>query len=76
MAHDVWIEDDRIAAVGRVEGTADVTIDCAGLSVAPGFIDAHSHSDLQVLENRPEKALQGVTSEVVGNCGFSAYPCR
>jgi dihydroorotase/N-acyl-D-amino-acid deacylase len=72
---DVWIEDDRIAAVGTHPGTADVTIDCTGLTIAPGFIDAHSHSDLQVLENRPEKAIQGVTTEVVGNCGFSAYPC-
>jgi dihydroorotase/N-acyl-D-amino-acid deacylase len=49
-------------------------IDCTGLAVTPGFIDAHSHSDLQVLENRPEKVRQGVTAEVVGNCGFSAYP--
>ncbi len=72
---DVWIEDNRIAAVGHDGGTADLTIDCAGLTVAPGLIDAHSHSDLQVLENRPEKPLQGVTTEVVGNCGFSAYPC-
>ena len=38
-------------------------IDCTGLIVAPGFIDGHSHS------------VQGVTTEVVGNCGFSAYPC-
>jgi dihydroorotase/N-acyl-D-amino-acid deacylase len=42
--------------------------------VAPGFIDGHSHSDLQVLEGRPEKLHQGVTTEVVGNCGFSPYP--
>jgi N-acyl-D-amino-acid deacylase len=49
-------------------------IDCGGCIVAPGFIDVHSHSDLQVLENRTEKLLQGVTAEVVGNCGFSAYP--
>ena len=49
-------------------------IDCSGCIVAPGFIDMHSHSDLQVLENRTEKLLQGVTAEVVGNCGFSPYP--
>src|SRR5437660_1082741 len=71
---DVWIEDGRITTLGTSPGQADVTIDCAGLTVAPGFIDGHSHSDLQVLENRPEKALQGVTTEVVGNCGFSPYP--
>ncbi len=49
-------------------------VDCSGLVIAPGFIDAHSHSDLKILENRTEKLLQGVTTEVVGNCGFSAYP--
>src|SRR5207245_1708021 len=44
-------------------------------AVAPGFIDLHSHSDLQVLDgHRREKVLQGVTMEVVGNCGFSPFP--
>ena len=76
FAADVWIEDDRIGVVGAIPGAADSTIDCTGLTVAPGFIDAHSHSDLQVLEDRPEKVLQGVTTEVVGNCGFSPYPCQ
>jgi len=71
---DVWIENGRIAAVGSDGGQADVTVDCTGRVVAPGFIDGHSHSDLQVLENRSEKSLQGVTTEVVGNCGFSPYP--
>ncbi len=70
----IWIEDGRIAAVGGQPGVADEVIDCVGLTVAPGFIDGHSHSDLQVLANRPEKAAQGVTTEVVGNCGFSAFP--
>ena len=49
--------------------------DCSGLTIAPGFIDLHSHSDLQVLERRTEKLKQGVTTEVVGNCGFSPFPC-
>jgi N-acyl-D-amino-acid deacylase len=71
---DLWIEDGRIDAIRTLPGQADVTIDCAGLIIAPGFIDGHSQSDLQVLENRNEKALQGVTTEVVGNCGLSAYP--
>jgi N-acyl-D-amino-acid deacylase len=75
FAADVLVAQDRIAAIGADLRPADVNrIDCSGLVIAPGFIDAHSHSDLQVLENRPEKLLQGATSEVVGNCGFSPYP--
>ena len=72
---DVLVRDARIAAVGDLLAEAATPrIDCSGMVVAPGFIDAHSHSDLQVLEGRREKLLQGVTSEVVGNCGFSPYP--
>ncbi|MCW5980200.1 MAG: D-aminoacylase [Bryobacteraceae bacterium] len=72
---DVLIAGERIAEIGRFTAPEDArVIDCAGLAVAPGFIDAHSHSDLQVLEDRREKTVQGVTTEVVGNCGFSAYP--
>lgn len=75
----VVIRKGRIASIlkGEVVVGKDPdfkVIDCEGCVIAPGFIDAHSHSDLQVLENRPEKLLQGVTSEVVGNCGFSPYP--
>ncbi|MBS1854521.1 MAG: amidohydrolase family protein [Acidobacteria bacterium] len=71
----VLVEDGRIAQVGAVDAPADVpSVDCSGMAAAPGFIDAHSHSDLQVLEGRREKTLQGVTSEVVGNCGFSPFP--
>jgi N-acyl-D-amino-acid deacylase len=80
-AGDVVVVGDRIIAAGASErnlvpGSREeyVLIDCAGCVVAPGFIDAHSHSDLKALENRTEKLLQGVTAEVVGNCGFSAYP--
>ena len=72
---DLLIAGETIAELDSFEEPADVrVIDCRGLAVAPGFIDSHSHSDLQALENRREKVAQGVTAEVVGNCGFSPYP--
>ncbi len=72
---DLLISGQTIDRVGVFEAPADAqVIDCRGLAVAPGFIDSHSHLDLQVLENRSDKLAQGVTSEVVGNCGFSPYP--
>lgn len=76
---DVLVEGDRIASVAprgaldRVDGSV---LNASGLVVAPGFVDAHSHAD-----NAPflpgddtTKILQGVTTEVVGNCGFSLAP--
>jgi dihydroorotase/N-acyl-D-amino-acid deacylase len=82
ISGEVVIRNGWIASVGNPQSSRSVVkgdpefnvIDCGGCIIAPGFIDVHSHSDLQVLENRTEKLLQGVTTEVVGNCGFSAYP--
>ena len=75
ISGDVLISGQSIEKVGTFEASADAqVIDCRGLVVAPGFIDSHSHLDLQVLENRGDKLAQGVTTEVVGNCGFSPYP--
>ncbi|HXJ81958.1 MAG TPA: D-aminoacylase [Candidatus Methylomirabilis sp.] len=74
---DVGITGDAIAAIGDLaQERAGRTIDAAGLTVAPGFIDMHSHSDWRLLGNRPaeSKIRQGVTTEVVGNCGFSPAP--
>lgn len=74
---DVGIVRGRIEAIGRLRGVgADKKIDAKGLIVAPGFIDVHSHSDFTVLVDRraESKVTQGITTEVVGNCGFSAAP--
>jgi len=74
---DVGIAGDAITAVGDLERQpAGRTIDAAGLVVAPGFIDVHSHSDWRLWANRgaESKIRQGVTTEVVGNCGFSPAP--
>jgi N-acyl-D-amino-acid deacylase len=71
----VLIDGGKIVEIGGPDVGRDCTsIDCSGLTIAPGFIDLHSHLDLQVLEDRTEKVRQGVTSEVVGNCGFSPFP--
>lgn len=67
----------RIAAVGDVSGwQAKETIDLDGLSLAPGFIDVHTHDDLAVLNDSAmePKITQGVTSVIVGNCGISLAP--
>ena len=77
QAADVALEGDRIAAVGPgLRGEAARVIDAAGLLVAPGFIDAHSHSDLFYLEcpAAESKIRQGCTTEVVGMCSFSPAP--
>ena len=73
----VLVDRDRIVEVGPVDAASGIqSIDCTGLVIAPGFIDLHSHSDLQVLDGRTEKLKQGVTTEVVGNCGFSPFPAN
>jgi N-acyl-D-aspartate/D-glutamate deacylase len=71
----VHLRGERIERIGRFAPPASAElVDCSGLTIAPGFIDSHTHSDLQVIEGRREKLRQGVTTEVIGNCGFSAYP--
>ncbi len=77
QAADVALEGDRIAAVGRqLPGSADRVIEASGHIVAPGFIDAHSHSDLFYLgcPSSESKIRQGCTTEVVGMCSFSQAP--
>lgn len=75
---DVGIDRDRIVFVGQKSEApkAEKIIDAKGLAVAPGFIDAHAHSEFTLLADpRAEgKVCQGVTTEINGNCGLSAAP--
>lgn len=74
---DVMISDDRIEAVGRMENArADRIIEADGKVVCPGFIDCHSHSDWSILANPEMQSTirQGVTTEIVGNCGMGMAP--
>jgi N-acyl-D-amino-acid deacylase len=74
---DVAVEDGRIAAVGKLaEREARRTLDLAGLVISPGFIDLHTHSDftLPLFPRAASMVRQGVTTQLVGNCGFSPFP--
>jgi len=73
---DLAIAGGRVAALGRVAGAARKTIDAEGLAVAPGFIDIKTHSDftLPINPKAESKVRQGVTTEIVGHCGFSVAP--
>ena len=74
---EVGISDNRIVLIAKeIDQPAVDTIDARGLHVAPGFIDPHTHSELTLLANpkAESKIRQGVTTEIVGNCGGSPGP--
>lgn len=74
---DIGIRADRVMVVGDVGAAgAAARIDASGLLVCPGFVDLHAHSDLTLLSDgrARSKVRQGVTSEVVGNCGLGPAP--
>lgn len=83
IRRNLVIEEGKIKACLRdkelpTENNFDLIIDAQGLVVSPGFIDGHSHSDLAVFspaENHP-KIRQGITTEIVGNCGLSVVPVK
>jgi N-acyl-D-amino-acid deacylase len=74
----VAVADGRIAEVGKVEGEAHERVKADGLALMPGIIDTHTHYDAQITWDpfaNPSPAL-GVTTVVMGNCGFTLAPCR
>jgi N-acyl-D-aspartate/D-glutamate deacylase len=73
---DVAIADGRIAVIGKVEGSGREEIDAGGLIVAPGFVDGHTHMDAQVFwdDLGTSPCWHGVTTAVMGNCGFTLAP--
>src|SRR3712207_6707413 len=76
---DVAVEGGRIAAVGQLgQPEAREVVDVAGLTVCPGFVDVHTHSDALpfAVDPLPAKILQGVTTEITGNCGSTPYPLQ
>ena len=75
---DLAVSGGRIAAVGRVPGRGTTEVDGAGLALAPGFIDLHTHYDCQLLwdPQASPSPWHGVTTVVMGNCGFTIAPCR
>ena len=78
FAGDLGIKDGKVVAVGKAEGEGLRTIDAANRIVAPGFVDVHTHYDAQILWDRllSISPWHGVTTTVIGNCGFGVAPTR
>jgi N-acyl-D-amino-acid deacylase len=76
---DIGVVNGKIAEIGRLDGAAaKETVDAEGRVVAPGFVDGHTHMDAQVFWDPigTSSCFQGVTTVLMGNCGFTLAPCR
>ena len=76
---DIGVKDGKIAEIGRINGAAaKETLNAEGRVVSPGFVDGHTHMDAQIFWDPigTSSCFQGVTSVVMGNCGFTLAPCR
>src|SRR5688500_8371271 len=74
----VAVKDGRIVEVGYIAGAARTTVEAEGLALMPGIIDNHTHYDAQLTWDpwaSPSPTL-GVTTAIIGNCGFTIAPCR
>ena len=75
---DIGIQDGKIVATGSIDDSATEEVDATGLTVAPGFIDPHTHFDAQLLwDGKAKPAIEhGVTTIVPGNCSLSLAPLK
>ena len=74
---DVGVRHGRITTIGRIRERAREVIDAEGQVVTPGFVDGHTHMDAQIFWDPlgTSSCWHGITSVVMGNCGFTLAPC-